>query len=732
MPSTPWKLFTGLFISLFLVHSQSAACGWDPSWDYGFYRFLEPEMSGLDDYRPFYFDWHLLYDESGTQPESRRGANLEEWDRYFNGAYNKEALTEVIYTFPGEEVAKAMAGEKVSEVCAGNPLMADITDGKHGDFAAYLVLAKQCESYNYQPNYWEERNALPNADDPLVAALRTGYQQANDPALKWRYAFQVVRLLHYSGYWKEAIQAYDELSSPLAAASNELMYYWTLSQYAGVLHGVEEKVQSAYLFSKVFDKCPSLRTPAWLSFDISSDQEWAAVLDLCKSDEEKANLFFMRAIVPDAIEVQEIRAIQKIVPASRKTDLLLLREVNKLEEILIGFPFQKPQGIEGGTVKEGHLADVETLHTLVKETIRGNQMANKNLWQVTDAYLDHMAGNSKDARAKLAKLPKKGLDGARARLLDLSILIGSLTRVDARAENEVLKDFYNLKDELPEEQVKELATFRDDRFSNLYESQGELGKAMLARNATYNLIYSPDLNTINDLMAFQDKKDKTLYEKELLSRLEKSYSRNDLLEMKATVLMGKNMLEEAIKIFEKLPEDFTSTHRFFSIGPDPFASNLRDIINCEPGCIENKYTKLSLAKTLLGLQAKAIKEPENAGKYYHLLGNAYFNLSYYGACWKGLAYYRGYAWHSGDEELAQNSQLATAQRYYEKAMEAPGNQEIAALSCMMAAKCDVVETYSPIPDGFNYYDRMNRQFRGTEVYQKAIRECKYFDFYNRR
>ena len=732
MPSIPWKLFTGLFISLFVAHSQSPACGWDPSWDYGFYRFLEPEMSGLDDYRPFYFDWHLLYDESGTQPESRRAANLEDWDGYFRGAYNNEALTEVIYTFPESEIASALAGEKLSEVCAGNPLMADIADGKHGDFAAYLVLAKQCEAYNYQPNYWEERTSLPNANDPLITSLRAGYDQVESSSLKWRYAFQIVRLLHYSGYWEEAMQAYDELASPLATAGNELMYYWTLSQYAGVLHGVEEKVRSSYLFAQVFDKCPSLRTPAWLSFDINSDLEWASLLAMCKTDEEKANLYFMRAIVPDAVGAQEIRAIQKIAHASEKTDLLLLREINKLEEVLIGFPFQKPRAMEGGSVSEPYGKQIEELHALVKETIRSDQMANKNLWQVTDAYLDHMAGNSKEARAKLASLPQKGLDGARARLLDLSILIGSLTRVDYRVENEVLKDFYNLKKDLPEEQVKELATFRDDRFSNLYESQGELGKAMLARNSTYNLIYSPDLNTINDLMAFQDKKDKTLYEKELLSRLDESYSRNDLLEMKATVLMGKNMLEEAIKIFEKLPEDYTSTNRFFRIGPDPFASNLRDIINCEPGCIENKYTKLSLAKTLLGLQAKAVKEPENAGKYYHLLGNAYFNLSYYGACWKGLSYYRGYTWHSDDEELSQDSQLATAQRYYEKAMESSSNSEIAALSCMMAAKCDVVETYSPIPDGFNYYDRMNHNYRNTEVYQKAIRECKYFDFYNRR
>ncbi len=732
MPSTPWKLFTGLFVSLFFIPGPADACGWDPSWDTGFYRFLEPEMSGLDEYRPFYFDWDQLYDNSMAGPMSRRGANLEAWDHFFSGKFNEEVISEVVYTYKSKDIEDALAGKDLDEVCAGNPLMAEIREGGYKDFANYILLAKACEAYNYSDNYWEDLEKLPNSDDPLVGQLKAGYQSTSNASLKWRYAFQVVRLLHYAGFWNEAVQAYKELARPLSPDSNELMYYWTLSQYAGVLHGLGQYVESFYHFSVVFDKCPSLRTPAWYSFDIRNETQWDAVEKMCKSDDERANLYFMRAIVPDAVTAEEIRTIQNIAPGSKKIDLLLLREINKLEEKMLGYTYGggwlNTNSDEGPSAEAK--ANIVNLKKLVRETQQAGTMDNPNLWNVSEAYLVYMGGDPAGARKILSGLPTEGIDGARARLLDLSIKIGSLTRVKSEEENDILKDFYNLRDLLPKDQVEELILYRDMTFSRVYDSQGEPGKAILAKNSVSDVIYNPELETLNDLMAFQAKKGKTLYEKELLKRLESAYTRNDLLEMKATALFSKNMLEESIKIFEGLPKSFTEENRFFKIGPDPFASNMRDIINCEPGCVENKYTKLTLAKTMLSLQKKAMEEPEKAGKYYHLLGNAYFNLSYYGACWKGISYYRGYVWN--DEESGKDPQLALAQRFYDKSMKAARSTEIAALSCMMAAKCDVVETFSVIPDGYDYYDRMISNYSGTDVYQKAIRECKYFTFYTQR
>ena len=164
--------------------------------------------------------------------------------------------------------------------------------------------------------------------------------------------------------------------------------------------------------------------------------------------------------------------------------------------------------------------------------------------------------------------------------------------------------------------------------------------------------------------------------------------------MKGTALFRANQLDEAIAVFEQvIKRDPDRSGRDWTIGPDPFAHHLRDVINCAPGCIENKYTKLTLAKALRILEQKVTENPENADNYCHLLGNAWFNLSYYGAAWNGLDYERSYVWGSQDEESRTNfTDLSRARNYYRQSINADKTDELAALSALMFAKCVVVHS----------------------------------------
>jgi|GEM_PF-5426607 len=707
------------------------ACAWDPYWDMSFYSFLEPEMADLDQYQPFFFDWALLYSTEGAVPESRRPANFTDWQGFLPGVeFSAQEFEQAMYELSVEDFDQILDAGLSQTAFKANGFLRAILDRESGAAFSYLRLAKECEPFN-KAYSWRtgERIPLPSAETEVVNKLKQGYADCKNSWLKQRYAFQIVRLLHYGGFYDEAASAYRKFASPLPQ-DGSMMYYWTLSQYAGVLHGQEKWAESAYHFSRVFDKCPSLQVPAWYSFDVRSNETWNAVMELCQSDEERANLYFMRGIVPDAIATEEIVKIQETAPGSDKADLLLLREINKLEEQILGLPFSRVDGT-GWTGLEPtpqNLTQIADLKALVNRTRKDGRMANPNLWDVTAAYLEYLSGKTGKAQDMLAKLPQDGLEGARAKLLHLSIVIGSAERVDAQLENLVLKDFYNLKASLPQSQVDELIVFRDDKFSRLYQEQGESAKAMLARGQIDMLYYDPSMEEVSKLLDFHDKKNKTLYEKELLQRLEGSFSKLDLLEMKGTAFFRKNMISEAIAIFEGLPAEYRKNNRFFKIGPDPFTSNFRDIINCEPGCETYEYDKLSLAKMLQGLQEKAIRDPGNAGKYYHLLGNAYFNMSRFGAAWMGLAYFRS-SYYQPDDANSQPL-LSIAQRFYERSIETAKKRDIAALSCMMAAKCDVVNLTGPISNGFQFYDMMEDRFRGTAVYQKAIQECKLFSYYS--
>lgn len=724
------KLCLALLISLFSF-SATEACGWDPYWDTGFYRFFDPETSELEGYEPFHFTWSLLYDYDWAEEKGRRSDNLKEWQEYLGGQLPLKDIEEVVYKMDAGQLAQYALGAGGG---SANQLVRQFNSGKNRDVASYLALAKECEPYNKEVSWWnddDKRAQLNGPNDDLIQRLQAGHKIAGSDFMKMRYAFQIVRLLHYGGYYMDAINAYESLAEPYKGAGG-IMPHWALGQYAGALHGMDKHLTSSYHYSRIFDECPSQRVQAWYSFDVRSDSEWQQVLGMCKTDAERANLYFMRAIQPEAVAIEEMSDIQRLDPGSEKVELLLVREINKLEEIMLGMPYEShfrysPEESDGSVQNTIHR--VSDLKRFVSDIIDGGQMNNPQLWSLADAYLDHLGGNPASARTKLAGLKTSGLTGTRAKLLDLSVKISQVKQVDRAVENDITKDFFNVKDKLSEEQVKEIEHFRDDCFGAAYRAQGEIAKATLALGRTWEIIHNLDLELIEDLLRFHKKDNKTLYEKELYRRLSEAYSKWELVEMKGTALFRKNLLPEAIAVFERLPDSYCNESRFFTIGPNPFANNVQDMINCEPGCIENKFTKLSLARTLLALQEKALKEPEKAGQYNLMLGNAYFNLSYYGACWKGIDYYRGYSF-SEDETNVMD--LSLAKKYYAKAMNNAETMEIGALACLMSAKCGVVRGDDYIPEYYADYKTLNTVYRDTEIRDMAINECKYFSFYTKR
>jgi len=724
------KILSRLFLTL-LIGSTSLtatrACAWDPAWDLDFYRFFEPEIVGPTGFQPFHFTFDLLSDYAWNGQAGRRSDNIKDWQRHFNNAYDYQAIEQVVYD---SDILTLQSG-KTGNALGQNALVKAFQRGEHSAEYEYLLLAKECEPYNKAATWNSERVPLTSANDDLVQALQQLYGQTASDWLKLRIAFQMVRLLHYGGYFQDAITAYTNYADGITGTGSPIEG-WALSQYAGAIHGTGDHRTSSYLFSRVFDEYPSRRVQAWYSFDVRSDGDWQAVLDLCKNDSERANVYAMRAISPDAIAIEDMRRIQALEPGSEQLDLLLVREINKIEKEVLGNPWSSLYGgqDEGEEAEQANLEWVQSFQAFVQEVRGSGQMAQPNLWALADAYLNHLAGRSAQARAQLANLDVSGSAKTEARLLDLSIKISQVSRIDRSVENDITKDLVNLKKSLPAEQVEELERYRDEMFGKVYEKQGDIGKALLARRQAYEAQERLEIRLLDDLMAFDKKDKKTLYERELHQRLTNSFDYDDLMEMKGTALFRKNLLPEAIAVFEKVPEDHRESSRFWAIGPDPFTSNTRDIINCEPGCHTNEFTKLTLAKTLLNLQKKAVTDAAQSGKYYHLLGNAFFNLSYFGPAWKGWDYYRGYSWNGSDPGNVMD--LGMAMEYYRKSLASANNSEIAALSALMYAKCVIVKNYGPVPEYVEGYDVLASQYRSTDVYRMALNECRYFSIYVNR
>jgi hypothetical protein len=755
-----WKHFLlcgTLFVSaLTFLPTSANACGWDPEWENEFYRFMAPEMARQEMFEPFQFTWDNLYSYNLMSPDMSHNANARDWAEYFGEGITESDVLKVVYGMGPDDlsmVQKKASGDKnllLGDI-SSNRLIRQWSKGEWRESLDYLQYALRVEPFCVADVYdWgeDDRTDAPTPNRLVEEGIRA-YKASNDDFIKIRYAYQVVRLLRYDSNAPEAVKMFEELAAPLAHVNNTV-YWWTVSHYAGALRYSKKPIESAYEFSRVFDNCPTRRIAAYRGFRVKSDEQWNEVMNLCKSGHEKATLHFIRAITPNALAMEELRDIQRLSPGSEMADVLLQREINKIEGELLGYPFSSKQAYYKGMKTPEHATASKNLRSLqvaVDETIDGKAMHDADLWKLSKVYLIFLAGDAAGASKALSKTrPKLSEAGAlRGSLLDLVLRIAMTKKVDASVENTLLKDLTNLSGKLSKEKAEELRKFMDEALAWLYEAQGQSGKALLARRRQY-AIDDAKLPAINDLLKFEAKPNPTLYEKQLLERMHASVNHNQLLEVKGTRLLGKNLLEEAIKVFNAIPENVRSSSSTFSLDADPFKGRIRDIVNCwnyDCGGGDN-YTKLSLAEAMLTLQKKAIQEPENAGKYYHLLGNAYYNITFFGPAWGALDYHRsggnwgylGYyeSWYQFDPETFDEVvDMSLAEKYYTKSVEASNDPELAALSTYMAAKCELNRFYmsgEETKDGYQtHFSDLVGNYRNTQIYDQLVRECFYFRQY---
>lgn len=722
-----WKILWIWLVCCSSGWGSLQGCGWDPYWDFTFYRFMEPELAELPSYLPFHYTFDLLYDYGWTDGESRRSANLQAWQADLPG-YEEREFAEVVYGLTAGELE-----DPVDFTSDWNRLAADLSAGKLPGLAQYLEAAYACQPFNNVPSDWGQERLRIVPEHRLITDLRVGVAAEGPDYLKERYAFQLVRLLHYGGYYGEAVEVYEELAEVLPDRGS-LIGWWMRSQYAGALHGLERLPEAAYHFSRVFEECPSLRVQAWISFDVPDEATWQATVDLCRDEREVANLYFMRAITPDAVAVEEMENIQAVFPGSDKVDLLLIREVNKLEEELLGYPY----GDRNREVPAGKQEQVSALHGLVRRTLATGRMHQPELWRMADAYLDFFEGQPGMALNKLGTMKASGGNsGRQARMLDACIELARMGEVDLARMDALHEKVEALLPELPTTAMERLKMFRDDRFATLYAGNEQDFMAMLAAGQVDDLIYRLDPDLVAEALAFWDKEGKGSYETVLAKRLRDRYSREELAEMHGTYLFAQGRLEEAKQAFERLSPSYRGQSRTFSISPDPFASRMKDLL-CESmddaNCRVNKFDKLSLVKTMLSLERKAVAEPDKAAQYYHLLGNAWFNTSYYGYCWAARDYFRSSSRFAND---AGNFDVGVALECYQQALEAGGNRELAALTTLMAAKCYALDVYGVQVAPFGeyahrpYFERLASDFGDTDVYRMAVRECSHFELFVR-
>lgn len=561
-------------------------------------------------------------------------------------------------------------------------------------------------------------------------------------------------MAHYSNQFKKAIQMYDELVTPIFEKSNSIIKYWALSLKAGALKNSGEMAEAAYLFSVVFDKCPSKLHSSFLSFEIENQDDFDKALTLSKNAEEKANLYFMRALKNNANLSEEMQSIYQIAPNSDKISVLLAMAISQLENSMLNIDLSKNLLFFTDSKKFPEQTAVQALQNLKGFVLKGineKKVNRPDLFALANGYLNYLSGNPTAATATFEQISKESKDiklKTNAEVFKIALQISQLKKIDEATEEEIYKKVKALNH-------THLQSFMVNAFGRLYDMQNEIGKAYLCRSDVYGLKTEPNEPATDNLLLWIEKSKMTTFEKEvLLPKIDEKNAKNILLEIKATILFGKDQLEKAVAIYQQIPESF-----IYKLEENPFQANIKDCWeSCENSTGKGKYNRLTLVQKIVSLKKIAEKATIEQAELYFQLGSVYYNMTHFGNSWKAVDYYRSGSdfWYAKNQKKEKPLMVlsgifldcAKAKYYFERAMNlatSKGDKELAAQACYMAAKCEQNQFYLQDENegwGFDepnfkaenrkYFTKLKSEFSKTKHYNKLLQECSYFNTFARK
>jgi uncharacterized protein (DUF2164 family) len=685
-----------------------------------------------------------------------RSANLNEWRNNFNEFPEIKDIEDILYNATLLELTsiKHHLAKKSLDISVGyfkNTLISFLKNNNDTEFINYLIQVRKCEPYMHEPyRHHEKEDSL--FMDTKIDEFRNMYSKSSSPFFKERYAYQMIRLARYSRQYTRAISIYDEFMEPTESTS--MIKYWTLDHVAGayinrgksslgkaltattdrILSGKNDVAKGNYLFSIIFDKCPSKRSSSLKSFNIYSNDEWDSVLQLCNNSQEIITLYAMRATKPKNNIFEEMKVIYELDPSSAYLNSLMKKEFFLIEHQLLGKDLNSNILTSRENTANNKQQTIQTLEQLLDFTgkcINNVLIKDNEFWMLAHSYLHILLGNFKEAEITLQNLKDKNPNRDiqyQMGILELLVDIITTDYLDNEIEDKLflrVKELDNLY----------LAEFLIKVFGSLYDKQGLSSKAFLCNNSHLDMGYGNNVQTTNrfenkdytafvalnanysaelivTILHFIQKKDKTEFEKFLAtSTLNKhrpaeetiALTEDDLLHILGTIAMREYRLEDAISYWENITDE-----DLLGITRNPFVVNIiDDVCDCDwCHCYDYdwksrtstyigpdiKYSKLDIAIELRSL-LEEVKDNTNKAEVYYKLGNYYLNSTYFGHAWEMNAMYRSGYFNARSEWIDLKDyhlDLITPLGFYDEcvSLSTGMNNELAAECAFMAAKCE--------------------------------------------
>ena len=294
---------------------------------------------------------------------------------------------------------------------------------------------------------------------------------------------------------------------------------------------------------------------------------------------------------------------------------------------------------------------------------------------------------------------------------------------------------------------EDFTNFTDDKLAQLFRQQGYPGKAFLMNYSLGSLRPNPQPEIMDELIAICLDTNRTRLEDQLVMQGDSTFL-NQLLDMRATYLMGQFQFEAALETLKKMDRVEWDNFGLFN----PFVERLNDCVKCRLPDTVTVINKGELLERLLDMEYRAKAATERSDWLYYQLGLALYNMSYFSYSWRAMDYYRSGASLSvenlknGDGVVPdprfpfgnrEQFDCSRARYYFERARIVTTDPNLAARATFMAAKCERNEYYvnrwrADAKQTFDNFELLLQNYPDTEFFLQAIQECKYLQAYATR
>ena len=703
--------------------------------DYGYDYFTSnftPELFVSKNLEPLNFDSYSKfylgnsYYGTGLNSGGNMESDINDWLVYTKKVIPAATIQTVMYSKAED---REMQLKKLTQ--SSNKQVRNLADFASLANQIDVFSAVEVDPWDYKPGPLRSGSLAKKAEDK--------YKETTDVFLKSRYWFLTLKAYFYSKDKKQVIRFFNETQ----AQNQQHKYFANAVDYvAGAYYANHDFVNANLHFAEVVVLDETKIMPATRDFKVLSNSDFDKMLAQAKSTEVKAAIWTIMGYKKD--ELKALQEVYKLDSNSKFIPVLLARAININEAAFSSFYEKEIETADNAAyLTRASKAVNAQLFDLVKQgaTKMGNQ--NTQMWQLAYGYLSMYKADYKTAE-KCFNLVSNSTDNQllkdEARLFKFLNKILQTTKLNNNLENDFVAEYnwlmfskldpetYYNDYEQQKIRVDAAQNFVNQFLANIYQKEKNIVLAqMLKPKANF---YLNDKNLAATDVFFSKKKFSN-WERAVMNLY--NVKADDVYQQIAFKALQKDDLTTALSYLEKTDSKVNSFY-------NPFNGLIKD------RNVNESKRELSYKKVLEMMQEMKQNIEAKTDIYNNalLLGNAYYNLSFFGnnreIYWNSVFFDLDNSYPSNATYKYDNS---AAKKYYTIALQHAADDEQKAKITYLLTKVERNEFYTKNyflnADYYNYDKVMFKKFDGykvlkdkykhTKYYKEVINECGYFKKY---